>query len=68
MINAGVSDLWFNYEKTLAEETTDKEFLGYDYTELAKIAEEFIASLALAGVDTSELNAEVLIDDFENRI
>lgn len=69
MINIGVSDLWFNTDKTEALNPMINDiFDGYDEEKLQDLAENFIINLSMAGVDTSNLNSMILIEDFYNRV
>lgn len=68
-INTGVSDLWFNHDKSNAIVKNAKgEYEGYALIELSQIADDFIVMLSLAGVDIGNLSAEVLIADFYKRL
>lgn len=67
-MNDGISDLWFNHDKSAAENPKGPkgEFAGYDESRLNECAETFRNMLRMAGI--APPSVEDLIADFEARI
>lgn len=68
-VNDGISDIWFNYDKSSAELTDQGKFAGYDQAVLRVIAGDFRGSLEYAGFAPQIIpTVDDLIADFNERL